>query len=423
LMDVLEYLIDKKAETEDKLVKIVLGPYKFKVTEQPIVIIDLFRKFSSYPVYSQTGIAIIGSEPMTSIIVQSGLPTFLTIRNQTCAMWYMNNNVYLDKLFINHSNGDVTVDLINVGTLWIGFLTILAHGTKIGFRVSHPGAGDHRSVIHSLRVDGAEINIVINWDFRWIGSIASMFAKKHFAVLSGLNYCDFLHTYGEQDGGPPAIILRWGNFIRRIRRETTYFCEPYIYADTTNNLGQGVGLDCDHLSCDKDWYAAGKKLWDGCVGQRGVIHIREVVSFLTHLGEIIVLGPEKKGVVKRIEIDGKTVLEITKEGVSIMKPVFQIGGTPVTVPAGGTYDYAKLTVPSGKKLIISGIVELLDPAGTISAEVYNETDAATVVSVDGEDWNVYEVPEGKSVVFRLKNSDTANSQIGAYIFRVSIVEA
>jgi len=258
LMDCLEWLIDKKAETEDKLVKIQLGPYKFQITEQPIIVIDLYRKFAP-EYYYQTGIAIVGSEPKTTIVTQRDLPTTITVRNQTVAFWYMASNVYLDKLHIVHENCDGTVvDIVNVGTLWVGKIDIIAFNSKIGFRAVHFGAGDHRSIVQGLRVTGAEVNVIILWDFRYVGFITSSTAKKHFAVLGGLNYCDFLHTLREFDGAPPAIVLRGSNYIHTIRRETTYFCEPYIYADTTNNLGQGVGLTCDILASDKDWYNIGK---------------------------------------------------------------------------------------------------------------------------------------------------------------------
>ena len=153
------------------------------------------------------------------------------------------------------------------------------------------------------------------------------------------------------------------------------------------------------------------------------MNIKNLKSGLQYLGELIVRGSDFTGPIRRLEVNGKTVLEITKEGVAMMIPPFQIGGNPVTVSAGGTVTIASISIPTGKKLIIHGIKEIYDPSGYISAEVYNVTDATTVVTVDGEDWNVYEVPEGKTVEFRLKNADTVNAQSGAYIFRVSIVEA
>ena len=142
IMDVLEWLIDKKAETGDKLVKIVLGPYKFQVTEQPIIVIDFFKKFSTAYPYYQTGIAIVGSEPMTHIECQGGLPTFLTFENSNNSFPYMNCNIFLDKLFIRLPYAKyAVVDIINVGSLFVGDLTIDAEDSKIGFRAIFSTSG------------------------------------------------------------------------------------------------------------------------------------------------------------------------------------------------------------------------------------------------------------------------------------------
>lgn len=424
LMEGLEQLIDEKEKTGDKLVKVVLGPYRFRIIDQPIVIIDIYRKFvAEYPFY-QTGIAIIGSEPMTTIECADGLPTCLTIRNSTVALPYMSSNVYLDKLYIRHRYGDVSVDIVNVGTLWIGFMHIDATGSKIGFRAVHSGAGDHRSWIGSIRVNGAEVNVIIQWDFRWIGNITTVYATKHHAIVAGINYCDFLHVLNESDGMPPPVVLRGMNYIRHIRRETSYLAsDEFLYLDITNRAYSVAGLVCDIFTSDRDWYGSGKSLWKGNLGPRGVLHIRNIISGVQWLGEVLERGTEYTGPYKRLEIGGKTVLEIEKGGVSQIRPLFSIGGTPVSVPAGGVYEYAKITIPAGRKLVVSGIVELYDVDGYISAEVYNETDAATVVSVDGEDWNTYEVSGEKTVSFRIKNADTAASHVGAYVFIVSIVES
>jgi len=118
---------------------------------------------------------------------------------------------------------------------------------------------------------------------------------------------------------------------------------------------------------------------------------------------------------------GRKLLEIDKNGFFKANIPVPIDSGLVSVPAGGETVIAQFTVPMGFRLLIHSIMELYDPAGTISAEVYNETDGVTVASVDGFSNVGWEVDEGKTVTFKLKNSDTANAQTGRYSFTVSLI--
>ena len=93
----------------------------------------------------------------------------------------------------------------------------------------------------------------------------------------------------------------------------------------------------------------------------------------------------------------------------------------VSVPAGGTYVVARFTVPSGRKLRIHTIAELYDPDDQIIAEIYNVTDGVTVASVDGWSDVGWTVSEGKTVEFRLVNSDANAAHYGNYAFLISML--
>lgn len=104
-----------------------------------------------------------------------------------------------------------------------------------------------------------------------------------------------------------------------------------------------------------------------------------------------------------------------------VKKIFPISSGIVSVAAGGTFVVARFTVPTGKTLKIHAIGEVYDPDGYISAEVYNVTDAVSVASVDGFDDTGWEVAEGKTVEFRMVNSDTVAAHDGHYVFLISLV--
>lgn len=82
---------------------------------------------------------------------------------------------------------------------------------------------------------------------------------------------------------------------------------------------------------------------------------------------------------------------------------------------------AAFTVLSNRTLYIHTIAELYDPDGYVKAQVYNVTDDVVVADVDGFSDTGWTVPEGKTVEFRLVNTDTAADHVANYAFLISIV--
>jgi len=94
----------------------------------------------------------------------------------------------------------------------------------------------------------------------------------------------------------------------------------------------------------------------------------------------------------------------------------------VSIGAGATYVVGRFTVSTGRTLRIHSVGEMADPDGYIVGEVYNVTDDVSVTGdIDGWDDTGWEVPEGKEVEFRMKNTDTVAAHDGHYAFLISLI--
>jgi len=104
-----------------------------------------------------------------------------------------------------------------------------------------------------------------------------------------------------------------------------------------------------------------------------------------------------------------------------VRQMFPLSSGVISIGAGATYIVAGFAVPTGKTLRVHSIGEVYDPDGYISAELYNITDAVSVVSVDGFDDTGWEIAGGKEVEFRMKNADTVAAHDGHYVFLISLI--
>ena len=299
-------------------------------------------------------------------------------------------------------------------------------------RVVQTGAGDHGTWIDRIRIDEADqIGMVFNHDPVYTGHI-SLADIRRIYLFGSLAYNDWLLILNEDRGTsygyksiPPIEV--YGLSSRYVRREYVpgYQRDKFIWIHTAGGFA-GVGIDT--LWDNDDSEARGYKIVDGSLYRGAVSRLISYVKVRIgyHVGnygykkEIYDFGPNASPLLLSAYISGVKQMEVQKGGVLKLSGVVPITSGVVSVPAGGSYVVARFTVPSDKTLYIYQIAELFDPDGYISAEVYNVTDAVSVVTVDGIQTGEWSVAGGKTVEFRLKNSDTVNPHSGNYAFLISI---
>ena len=290
-----------------------------------------------------------------------------------------------------------------------------------GLRVITTGAGDHGTWIDRIRIDGPkDVGLVFAHDPVYTGHITVTYPQK-LALFGSLPYNEYFQVLDEGFGSIPVIEVLWGMSSRYVRREYTFFRDVFIWQHPN------AGIEIDYLWDNKDSEAEGKKIVDGFIYRvprdwvsADLIRINLYVGEYGYKKTIYDYGKYKSPALFRGFLWGVKQIEVAGTGVLKLAGVVPITSGVVSVPAGGLYVVARFTVPSDKTLYIYQIAKLFDPDGYISAEVYNVTDGVSVVSVDGIQTGEWSVAGGKTVEFRLKNSDTANPHSGNYAFLISI---
>ena len=90
----------------------------------------------------------------------------------------------------------------------------------------------------------------------------------------------------------------------------------------------------------------------------------------------------------------------------------------VTVPAGGTYTVSSFTLPSYLFLSVSWVVSLVNPSGSVSAQLVDVTTNTVVGSTNSSNYVSWSVEPGHVVSFQLVNSDTTSAHAARFVFYI-----